>query len=192
MAEGVAGTLSRQRARQRQLLRSRWEREVAANGAPERATDDADAQEETGSGERAGRSKAEQARGTAKNVRDTVESAKKAGKFIQTVLRVINGAEIVSVWGILLAVVTMHCQLLFGNLLHGAILPAPKLDWWEIAILLILDILVAIVIGLLIAIIVILSQLNPLNIIENAAQQIGPAAQQANPGTYNPYDALGK
>lgn len=183
MAEGIAGTLSRQRAWQRQLLRSRWESENVAQEEASRDDDDAESSERPKVGKRTeSRGHAEEA---AAKAHDVVQSAEKAAKFGRTVIRVINGVEIVSFWGVLLAVITMHYQLVFGNLLHGAILPAPKLDWWEIAILFVLDVLIAVVVGFIIGLIMMILLLNPLN-------NIGPTAQQSNPGAWNPFDPTSK
>lgn len=180
MAEEVASTLSRQRAWGQQLEATQQEdaRERAAvaeeaEGRTNVAADDSVRQRIDASPQ----SKEQQRVTAAKEAEEKVEKAKKAAQFARTVLRVINGVEIVSIWGVLLAVITMHYQLIFGNLLNGAILPAPKLDWWEIAILFILDILVAIVVGVIVVIVYYL--LNPLELLKEV------------PGTLNPFNGAG-
>ncbi len=138
---------------------------------------------------------AKQRSGSPKKVLDAVQDAKKIGQIVsktggKTALRIINGGSAATIVGIIITVIIMHFQFIFGNLLGGSILPAPKLDWWEIAILFILDVLVAVVVGAIVVIVYYL--LNPLQLIENSLQQIGPAAQQSNPGAWNPFDPRSK
>lgn len=182
MAEDVASTLSRQRAWGQQLEAS--QQEDAQEGRGTSTTSDSIRQKNSTSQQ----NKEQELLSAATETKEQVEKTKKAAQFARTVMRVINGTEIVSVVGILLAIVTMHYRLIFGNLLNGAILPAPKLAGWEMALLAILDIFVAVIVGFLIGLIMMMLSLNPLSTIGTT----GTGAQATNPSTWQWNDPTSK
>lgn len=108
--------------------------------------------------------------GTQKN--GAIGQIEKVVKTSQWVLRALEGLGIVSIVGIIPVAIRKHYQLVFGNLLGGAILPAPKLAWWEIALLCALDIFIAVVIGAIIVIVYYL--LNPLEVLKEIPQTLNP------------------
>ena len=77
-------------------------------------------------------------------------------KKLKQIYRIINGTSALTLWGIIVTFLVMNAQLVFANMSPIATLfkiPLPKLDLWEIGLLLLVDLVVAAILFLLIIII---------------------------------------
>jgi len=74
---------------------------------------------------------------------DAAQQAIKVTKRLQKIFRIVNGVSAASLWGIIITVVGMNFQGLFGNVVK--VKWVPKLEKLEIALLVLLDIIIGVV-----------------------------------------------
>lgn len=87
--------------------------------------------------------KIQQLKGGVDQIQETQQKLKRLKNFY----RIINGTSAVTVVGVIITWLVMNGQLILGNVFNFKFIP--KLDWWEIGIVLLLDILVAVALFLL-------------------------------------------
>lgn len=66
-----------------------------------------------------------------------VKNAFSEAKKYQNLFRILTGGGTLSVWGFFIALGVGLYQLVFGNILHSQILPAPALEWKDVGLILI-------------------------------------------------------
>ena len=86
----------------------------------------------------------------AKKVLAGAQGVEEKIRKIKRIYRIINAGSALTLVGILLTFLVMNLQLIFANLMPVAKMlgiPLPKLDMWEIAVILIIDVIVGFVLA---------------------------------------------